>query len=354
MINFFRRIRKQLINKNKFRNYFKYALGEVVIIMLGIFFALQLQNWNEKRKQEALFKVTIEQLYNTITDDSWHFDLMVNITEQMVYNLDLLLAYNDSIYDDRLPSGLWSTTMTNLSQHNFETTQILQNLKYNPENAKQNYLAKHLMGYGVLINEKTDRPLSMENAIDKALLENNIFSPAFDFKNPMEGFITDSTHYSKKEISKAKKLLKDEKFRTLLKTHHTLISLRVLDFKELKNDAVAILGLIKQYHPEVKLLFQDVGIIGTSINGFDDVGAKSTPMTLVDEEQSIWEIEIYLEQGKVKFRCRDSWAINWGGNSFPKGKAVNHGSDIVIPEPGNYRIVLNLTNNSYEFIKIKK
>lgn len=354
MINFFRRIRKQLINENKFRNYFKYAFGEVVIIMLGIFFALQLQNWNEKRKQEALFKVTIEQLYNTITDDSWHFDLMVNITEQMVHNLDLLLAYYDSNYDDRLPSGLWSTTMTNLSQHNFETTQILQNLKYNPENTKQNYLAKHLMGYGVLINEKTDRPLSLENTIDKALLEHSIFSPAFDFKNPMEGFITDSTHYSDKEISKAKKLLKDEKFRTLLKTHHTLISLRVLDFKELKNDAVAILGLIKQYHPEVKLLFQDVGIIGTSINGFDDVGAKSTPMTLVDEEQSIWEIEMYLNPGRVKFRCRDSWALNWGGSSFPEGRAVDHGQDIIVDKEGFYRIILDLGNNTYEFIKIKK
>ena len=192
MINFFRNIRKQLTNENKFRNYFKYALGEVVIIMLGIFFALQLQNWNEKRQQEALFKVTLEQLYNTITDDSWHFDLMVNITEQMVYNLDLLLAYNDSIYDDRLPSGLWSITMTNLSQHNFETTQILQNLEYNLKNTKQNYLAKHLMGYGVLINEKTDRPLNMENAIDKALLENSFVLVRRE-KNDYEVFLLDAS-----------------------------------------------------------------------------------------------------------------------------------------------------------------
>lgn len=354
MINYFRNIRRKLLSENKFQNYFKYAFGEVVIIMLGIFFALQLQIWNEKRKQEAHFKVTLEQLYNTITDDSWHFDLMINTTEEMVHSIDLLLAYNDGIYDDKLPSGLWSTTMTNLSYHNFETTQILQNLEYNPGNTKQNYLAKQLMGYGVLINEKSNRPLSMENAIDKTLLDNSIFSPAFDFKNPMKGFITDTTHYSNNEISKAKKLLKDENFRALLKTHHTLISMRVLDFKELKNDAVAMLGLIKQYHPDVKLLYQDVGIIGTSINGFDDVGAKSTPMTLIDEEKSIWEIEMFLKQGRVKFRCRDSWAINWGGNSFPDGKAINHGNDILVDKPGNYRVILDLSTNTYKFIKLDR
>ena len=107
MINFFRRIRKQLINENKFQNYFKYAIGEVVIIMLGIFFALQLQNWNEKRKQEALFKVTLEQLYNTITDDSWYFDAMAILSEQIVNEIDLLLAYKDTIPDDRLPLAIY-------------------------------------------------------------------------------------------------------------------------------------------------------------------------------------------------------------------------------------------------------
>ena len=125
-----------------------------------------------------------------------------------------------------------------------------------------------------------------------------------------------------------------------------------LDFKVLQNDALAMLKLIKDYYPEVKLLFQDVGIIGTSIDGFDDVGARSTPMVLTNEEQSIWEIELYLKKGRVKFRCRDSWAINWGGNAFPKGEAYFEGPDISIPEAGNYQIVLNLTANTYEFIKL--
>ncbi len=354
MINLFRKIRRQLVKENKFRNYFKYALGEVVIIMLGIFFALQLQIWNEKRKQEALFKVTLEQLYNTITDDSWHFDATSILGEGIVEVIDQLLLFNDSIPSESLPTGLWYITLTTDNQFNSETIQILENLEYNTGNIKQNYLAKQLMGYGTLVNEKSKSAFPIENTIDDMLLQNNIPIPGFDLNNQHEGYIVDSTYYTERDILNASKLVKDENFRTHLKTQRTVISLRVLDFKELHNDALAMLSLIKRYHPEVKLLFQDVGIIGTSINGFDDVGAKSTPMTLTDEEQSIWEIDLYLKQGRVKFRCRDSWAINWGGNNFPKGKALDHGPDITIPEAGNYRVVLNLTDNTYDFIKIKK
>ena len=353
MINFFRNIRKQLTNENNFNTYFRYALGEVVIIMLGIFFALQLQNWNEKRQQEAQFKVTLEQLYNTITDDSWHFDATSNLTEGIVNAIDQLLVYNDSMPAERLPMGLWYTTLTTNQQYNSETIQIIENLEYNTGNIKQNYLAKQLMGYGTLVNEKAKSAFPIENTIDEILLQNNIAFPGFDLNNQQEGLIIDSTYYNDRDISKAKQLLKNQNFRTQLKTQRTVISFRVLDLRELHNDALAMLRLIKQYHPKVKLLIQDVGIIGTSINGFDDVGAKSTPMTLVDEEQSIWEIELYLKQGRVKFRCRDSWAINWGGNNFPKGKAENHGNDITISEAGNYRIILNLSQNSYEFIPIK-
>lgn len=354
MINFFRKIRRQLANENNFKKYFRYAFGEVVIIMLGIFFGLQLQNWNEKRKQEAQFKVTLEQLYNTITDDSWYYDNTSNLTEGIVNVLDELLAYNDSVPAGRLPIGLWYTTLTTNQQYNSETIQILENLEYNTGNIKQNYLAKQLTGYGTLLNEKSKSAFLIENTIDEFLLQNNIALPGFDLNNQHQGFIGDSTYYTDKDISKAIMLVKDENFRTQLKTQHTVISLRVLDYKELHNDALAMLRLIKQYHPGVKLLIQDVGIIGTSINGFDDVGAKSTPMTLIDEEQSIWEIELYLKSGRVKFRCRDSWAINWGGSTFPSGKADNHGADINIPEAGNYRVVLNLTDKTYEFTKIKK
>ena len=63
---------------------------------------------------------------------------------------------------------------------------------------------------------------------------------------------------------------------------------------------------------------------------------------------------MFLKRGIVKFRCRDSWAQNWGGSSFPTGPAEFDGMDIVVDEEGIYHIRLNLDEKTYEFIKKEK
>jgi len=50
MINFFRKIRKRLTDDNKPRKYFRYAVGEIFLVVIGILFALQINNWNTERK----------------------------------------------------------------------------------------------------------------------------------------------------------------------------------------------------------------------------------------------------------------------------------------------------------------
>ena len=50
MIKFFRHIRKDLMDKNKTGKYFKYAIGEIILVVIGILIALSINNWNENRK----------------------------------------------------------------------------------------------------------------------------------------------------------------------------------------------------------------------------------------------------------------------------------------------------------------
>ena len=49
MIKLFRNIRKNLLNEGKTTKYFKYAIGEIVLVVIGILIALQINNWNENR-----------------------------------------------------------------------------------------------------------------------------------------------------------------------------------------------------------------------------------------------------------------------------------------------------------------
>jgi hypothetical protein len=65
MLKFFRKIRYDLMEKNKTGKYFKYAVGEIILVVIGILIALQVNNWNEKRKlqnesQEILKALNVE------------------------------------------------------------------------------------------------------------------------------------------------------------------------------------------------------------------------------------------------------------------------------------------------------
>jgi len=53
MIKFFRKIRQNSIKENKVTNYLKYAIGEIVLVVIGILVALQINNWNEEKKEQV-------------------------------------------------------------------------------------------------------------------------------------------------------------------------------------------------------------------------------------------------------------------------------------------------------------
>lgn len=54
MLRFFRNIRQKLLKNGNIRKYFWYALGEILLVMVGILLALQVNNWNEERKINGL------------------------------------------------------------------------------------------------------------------------------------------------------------------------------------------------------------------------------------------------------------------------------------------------------------
>ncbi|MBT8275165.1 MAG: hypothetical protein KJO39_03390 [Bacteroidia bacterium] len=54
MIKFFRHIRQRLLSENKLSKYFLYAIGEIMLVVIGILIALQINNKNEARKDRAI------------------------------------------------------------------------------------------------------------------------------------------------------------------------------------------------------------------------------------------------------------------------------------------------------------
>ncbi len=63
MIKFFRKIRQNLLSEGKTTKYFKYAIGEIILVMIGILLALQVSNWNQNRIEQKEEKEVIAKLH---------------------------------------------------------------------------------------------------------------------------------------------------------------------------------------------------------------------------------------------------------------------------------------------------
>jgi hypothetical protein len=70
MIPFFRKIRKQFADDNKPLQYLRYAIGEIILVVIGILIAIQINNWNEQRKSNHLKDVYLTRLINDIERDT--------------------------------------------------------------------------------------------------------------------------------------------------------------------------------------------------------------------------------------------------------------------------------------------
>jgi len=69
MIKFFRKIRQNLISEGKLTKYLKYAIGEIILVVIGILVALQINNWNIARKNTDAKRLYYAQILNDIKKD---------------------------------------------------------------------------------------------------------------------------------------------------------------------------------------------------------------------------------------------------------------------------------------------
>jgi len=104
MIPFFRKIRKQYADDNKPLKYLRYAIGEIVLVVIGILIALSINNWNENKKIKikeikALLELRkdLEQNLNDINGNIISFQNSKKANEIIMYSIENKLMYNDSL-----------------------------------------------------------------------------------------------------------------------------------------------------------------------------------------------------------------------------------------------------------------
>ena len=96
MIKFFRKIRQNLLSEGKTGKYLKYAIGEILLVVVGILIALQINNWNEERKLKAIADAYIERLINDIVADTTSIHTSLSIRRKTIENIEAYFEYYDT------------------------------------------------------------------------------------------------------------------------------------------------------------------------------------------------------------------------------------------------------------------
>jgi hypothetical protein len=110
MIKLFRNIRKNLLNEGKTSKYFKYAIGEIILVVIGILIALSINNWNENRKERMKERQLLDNLQVEFQDNLKDLDSISMKVDQVIVALEKVFnrfdPQNDTIKTVSLDSLL--------------------------------------------------------------------------------------------------------------------------------------------------------------------------------------------------------------------------------------------------------
>ena len=120
MIKFFRHIRRSLIGENKMSKYLKYAIGEILLVVIGILIALQINNWNESNKTRQIEVTYLGSLRTEFIANLNALNTSISKCDRQVNQLDEILTFFepkklDTLTPEYIAKSLGSTLQYDVS-----------------------------------------------------------------------------------------------------------------------------------------------------------------------------------------------------------------------------------------------
>ncbi len=112
MIKFFRKIIQKLLTENKFSKYLIYAVGEIVLVVIGILIALQINNLNEQSKKEELRNGYVNSIKKDLESD-------IVLLEKQISQFELELKVHSNLSDRMSAPNATYDTIVKIARYEF-------------------------------------------------------------------------------------------------------------------------------------------------------------------------------------------------------------------------------------------
>ena len=129
----FFKTRRQLFKERKYRDYVTIAIGELMLLVIGIFIALQIDNWNQERQEKKTIDAYLVLIRKDLQADILNIEKLMEIRIQALSHTDSILSYFRSgfIANSKLfERGYFSLFIETRFQPNTSAFESLKNSGY--------------------------------------------------------------------------------------------------------------------------------------------------------------------------------------------------------------------------------
>ena len=236
------------MEKNKTGKYIKYAIGEIILVVIGILIALSINNWNEKNKNSKQESQILLQLKEEYQENLTELDLKISMRKDMFEASTRLLAYYDNSKSWTLADSVASDFTRTFYTPTFNpvigvTSELLSSGKlYIIENKKLKSMLTNWTGVSSrLIEYEEDLRSHTENHYSPYFKENH------SYRNLFNGFWDNKKLDSKREDKSdlIKELMKDESLEDYIISVASSVVITEKESQIVRKHITDILELIK-------------------------------------------------------------------------------------------------------------
>jgi len=249
MIKFFRRIRQKLLSENKFSKYFIYAIGEIVLVVIGILIALSINNWNQQRIALNEEKVLLNILKDDFTNRLDELIYLRDSREEGVLAIEKLINIADgtttSFTAEDVDSLLALSIVTYRFNNQFSTLDMLFN-SGRINTLSNDSLKGLLIKWPTLVEEMLEEQRLIVDHYNEQI---KILDEYVALKDIFQYFAWNNYEMPRTKGSKLQKdykgLFADRSFENSLASKRFLLSINIADSEVIIKDAKEIIVILK-------------------------------------------------------------------------------------------------------------